>query len=283
MACTWKGAGTVGIPSLTTPDGSTDMSVFELNGTAAAFDGAAVHEFGHNLGLHHAAAWDCGDSPIVGLCQALYPNYDNLDTLGTESLKGHYSAAHTETAGWLEPGEIIETNAPGIYLLTPMSVAGGVKTLKVPIAGGLHYYVEYRQPIGHDKSVLEYLEAISGAGPALAQGAFIHLDQLYQSSSLTADTQLLDLSPGGDLDSQVDAIDSVLGIGQSFEDPDNGVYLHVLAATPDYLTVCLGASTCRNGQILPAASNWALAVFTLFLLILGTVGTRARATRESHA
>ena len=30
-SCEWKGAGTVGIPTLTTPDGEADLSVLELN------------------------------------------------------------------------------------------------------------------------------------------------------------------------------------------------------------------------------------------------------------
>jgi len=276
MNCTWKGAGTVGIPALVTPDGATEMSVFELNGVGAAFDGAAVHEFGHNLGLRHAAAWECGASPIIGLCAALYPNYDNLDTLGTESLKGHYSAPHKETAGWLEPGEIITTNTPGVYQLTPMSVAGGVKTLKIPIAGGYHYYVEYRQPLNHDASVLAYVQALSGGGPALAQGAIIHLDLLYQSTSLTADTQLLDLSPGQHADSQIDAADSALKVGQVFEDPDNGVYLQVLSATPQRLTVCLGESACAAPQIIPAASSWTVLILALLLLTAGSALARRR-------
>ncbi len=275
MVCTWKGAGTVGIPELDTPDGPTEMSVLELNGIIGVYDGAAMHEFGHNFGLLHAAAWECGDSPIVGLCEALYPNHDNLDTLGTDGLKGHFSAVHKETAGWFEAGEIIQTNAPGVYELTPMSIAGGVKALKIPIAGGLHYYVEYRQPRNHDRSVLEYLQALSGAGPGLAQGAVIHLDRLYMSSSLTADTQLLDLSPGQNADSQIDAADSVLGIGQVFEDPDNGVYVQVLSATPEHLTLCLGEAVCTAQQVIPAASSWTIAIFALLLLILGSVATRA--------
>ncbi len=253
----------------------TEMSVLELNGIIGVYDGAGVHEFGHNLGLAHAGAWECGDSPITGLCESLYPNHDNLDTLGTTGLKSHYSAPHKEKAGWLEVGEIIETTGPGVYELTPMSVPGGVKALKIPITGGLHYYVEYRQPINHDASAFDYIQQTFGIGPDAAQGAVIHTDRLFMSSSLTTDTQLLDLSPGGSFDSQIDAADSVLRSGQVFEDPGNGVYLQVVSVTPELLTVCLGESVCNIWEIVPAASTWGLSVFALLLLIVGSIGVRA--------
>jgi len=201
--------------------------------------------------------------------------------MGTEGLKSHYSAAHKETAGWLEPGEVILTSTPGAYELTPMSVPGGVKTLKIPIAGGLHYYVEYRQPINHDQSVLEYLETLSGAGPGSYDGAVIHTDLLYVSSNLTADTQLLDLSPAQSADSQIDFADAALKVGQAFEDPDNGVYLEVLSANPNSLTVCLGQEFCTAYKIVPATSSWTAGIFALLLLIGGTALTRDELVKES--
>lgn len=280
-SCNWKGAGTVGIATLPTPDGDADLSVLELNGVTAALDGAAPHEFGHNLGLRHAGAWECGASSLTGPCTSLYPNYDNFDTLGSYSLKGHYNAPHMEKAGWFVPGELVETTGPGVFELSPMSVPGGLKALKIPIAGGLHYYVEYRQPVGYDRGVLDFFEDSFGLGAATMQGAVIHTDLLYITSNIITGTQLIDLSPGGSTDSQVDAAQSVLWLGGTFDDPDNGVYLKVVGAGPDSLTVCLGESACEGLIVIPAASSWGL---LLFALVAATVGTLlvGRASAGSH-
>ncbi len=103
----------------------------------------------------------------------------------------------------------------------------------------------------------------------------IRTDFLSFWSALTTDTQLLDLSPGGSFDSQIDAADSALKLTGVFEDPGNGVYLQVVSVTPELLTVCLGESVCNIWEIVPAASTWGLSVFALSLLIVGSVGVRA--------
>lgn len=279
-SCDWKGAGTVGIATLPTPDGDTDLSVMELNGLTAALDGAAPHEFGHNLGLRHSGAWECGASSITGPCTSLYPNYDNLDPLGSDSLKGHYNAPHKEKAGWFEPGELVETTGPGVFELTPISMPGGLKALKIPIAGGLHYYVEYRQPVGYDRGVLDFFEDSFGLGAATMQGALIHTDFLFSTTKLITGTQLIDLSPGGSADSQVDAAQSVLRLGSTFEDPANDVYLKVISAGPDSLTVCLGEGACDGLQVVPAASTWGLLLFALVAATVGTLLVGRTSARE---
>jgi len=269
-SCTWKGAGTVGIPTLPTPDGNADLSVLELNGLTAALDGAAVHEFGHNLGLRHSGAWECGAVSIDALCTSNYPNHDNFDTLGTESLKGHLNAPHMDKSGWFEPAELVEAPGPGVYALSPMSVSGGVKALKIPIEGGLHYYVEYRQPFGYDGEVLDYLTSTFGVGGVAMEGAMVHTDFEFNTSNFVTGTQLIDLTPGQSADSQLDAAQSVLRLGDVFVDSDNGVNLKVISATPETLTVCLGESACSGLQVVPATSTWSLVVFGLLVLVVGS-------------
>jgi hypothetical protein len=218
------------------------------------------------------------------MCTSLYPEHDNLDTLGTSGLKGHFNALHKEKAGWFQPGELLETSGPGVFELTPMSVPGGLKALKIPIAGGLHYYVEYRQPRGYDRSVLDFFKDTFGFGLSTMNGAVIHTDLFFNTLSVITDTQLLDLTPGGSADTQRDAAHAVLRPGEVFEDAGNGVVIGVIAATSETLTLCLGEPACAGQQIVPAASTWGLVGFALAVLTVGSLlglPVRAKACRRA--
>ena len=144
-ACGWSGLGTVG----GNPSGAW------ING---GFQGGVVaHEVGHNFGLYHSHAMDCGTQVIGGSCSSIEYG-DTLDTMGSAVPPKHFNAAQKERLGWLNYGTsppITTVQADGVYTIDPLEPMGTApKALKVRTPGGDWYYIEYRQPIGFDASTV---------------------------------------------------------------------------------------------------------------------------------
>lgn len=108
-----------------------------------------IHEFGHGLGLRHAAAWRCpqGVGPDLtvlnqdGICDT--PTYgDKRDTMG-EGVIG-FSTAHREKLGWFEPGWSATVADRGEYTLKAKDLNGtGIKQIKVPLGDQGFYSIEF--------------------------------------------------------------------------------------------------------------------------------------------
>jgi hypothetical protein len=205
--CGFAGAGTIG--------GSPSQSWLNNH-----IDSLIVpHELGHNLGLYHSHARDCGSAIIGNSCSSIEYG-DVADVMGNGA--GHYNAFQKERLGWLTYGAsppIITVTASGIYTLDPYELYdSNTKALKIlksidPTTGlSTWYYVEYRQPLGFDSS-LPYL----GAGN-LTQGVTVHVgtDNTPNSSNL------LDMTPQS---YAYDFNDAALTVGQSFSDPSLGLTL----------------------------------------------------------
>ncbi|MHC4696439.1 MAG: metallopeptidase domain-containing protein [Planctomycetota bacterium] len=248
--CWWSGWGTIGMSSFSTDDGTVSMSCSRINGTQW-IAGVGIHEFGHNLGGEHANDWECGGSIIGPRCTSI--DYgDNFDVLGTQ---GHFNAFHMELIGWFDPGNVQETAADGVYTIEPIEMPGaGVKALKIPIADGEHYYVEYRRPLGYDVEVHNF--ALYYLGVDVYAGAMLHLDRFIPG---LADTQLLDTLPNSQpdplpvpgTDAQMwDSLYVVLTEGQTFEDVPNNISITTIVVAEDHLEVRLGplpsGSCCRT-------------------------------------
>ncbi len=209
-ACSWLGLGTLG--------GTTSQAW--LNGGSSA--GLVNHEMGHNLGLYHAHALDCGTSPIAPPCISMEYG-DGFDVMGASIGGAHYNAFHKEQLGWW-PDLIQTVQASGTYVIEPSETPAGVlpKALKIPRSSNMWYYVEYRQAIGFDSFL---------SNPTFANvrnGALIHLGEPADGNK----GYLLDMTP-----ETATWYDPALTVGKSFTDPVSGITLTTLSANSAGITV----------------------------------------------
>lgn len=201
--CGWSGMGTVG----GNPSRAWINGAFRLN--------TIGHELGHNFGLHHAQALECGKNTVGGTCYN-YSYGDTLDIMGTSN--GHFNAFNKEQLGWIKPSEqeVVTVTNSGSYSLEPYETApaGAAKGLRIKRgtdeASGqpLWYYIEYRQPIGFDS----FLEGQTG----ITDGVVFHAVTGDDLSSV----QLLDMTPDSE---NSDLIDAALVAGNTYEDIEAGI------------------------------------------------------------
>ncbi|EJB1797681.1 MULTISPECIES: Ig-like domain-containing protein [Vibrio] len=201
--CGWSGMGTVG----GNPSRAWINGAFRLN--------TIGHELGHNFGLHHAQALECGTNTVGGTCYN-YSYGDTLDIMGTSN--GHFNAFNKEQLGWIKPSEqeVITVTNSGTYSLEPYETApaGAAKGLRIKrgtdAASGqpLWYYIEYRQPIGFDS----FLEGQT----TITDGVVFHAVTGDDLSSV----QLLDMTPNS---VNSDLIDAALIAGNTYEDTEAGI------------------------------------------------------------
>lgn len=212
--CTGVGLGTVGgSPSEAWILGNPGLKVLS-------------HELGHNLGLHHARALDCGDA-VLGTSCAVFEYGDRIDTMGNVEA-GHYNAFHKDLLGWFDTGAapvVTEVRASGLYTLQPIELGGtGPGALAIPrpvdptTGEGDWYYLEYRRPIGFDAFLVDNAN-VSG-------GIVVHT-----GSPTNANSSLqLDMTPGSGLQNWSDWSDPALPVGASFRDPEAGVTITTVSA-----------------------------------------------------
>ena len=221
-ACTWWGMGTVGgNPSQAWINGDLELK-------------AVGHEMGHNFGLLHAHALDCGNSPIDPPCT--WTEYgDTLEIMG--NAPGHFNAFNKERLGWLGDASsppIATVQTSGAYRLEPLESApgGGVKALKIlkttdPTTGNrTWYYVEFRQGIGFDGF-------LSSGYSNVLNGVVIRIGSESDGNS----SYLLDMTPQTD-----DWTDPALDLGVSFADSASGISVKTISvsSTEASVTVTLG-------------------------------------------
>jgi len=223
-SCGWWGLGTVGgNPSHAWINGSLQLRV-------------VGHETGHNLGLFHSHALECGAVTIGTGCTSVEYG-DTIDIMGTST--GHYNAYQKEWLGWLGYGAsppIATADVGGAYSIDNYELPGSnpkaVKVLKStnPNTGYKDwYYVEHRQAVGFDASLASYTNAMSGV--VIHSGSESSPDSSY----------LLDMTPA-----TASWYDPALGVGQSFYDADAGVTISVLSAdnTGASVSITYGAPPC---------------------------------------
>lgn len=105
-------SGCAGGGSATT--GKTFPSRAYIDGTLSAR--VIAHEFGHNLGLSHAKALDCGDASVSNNCSAIEYG-DSYDVMGTPDM-GYINTYYKERMGWLNDAEspnILTATQDGLY------------------------------------------------------------------------------------------------------------------------------------------------------------------------
>jgi len=247
-ACGYSGMAQVGsFPSSTWINGSLTVST-------------VGHEMGHNLGLHHSHALDCGDTTLGSSCSAQEYG-DTLDIMGYSGTVGHFTSFHKERLGWLASGNIINVTSGGSFYLKPASTqTTGGKLLK--IANGLdssgapnYYYVEYRQPLGFDAQ-------LPNRGVIDTNNVFNGVAVRQASPSNGNSSYLLDMTAGSTF---VDMKDAALVGGRSFSGSGMTLSTQWTDASQALVTVDFGGGggstpTCtRNSPVVsvsPGQSTW---------------------------
>jgi len=131
--CGWSGLATLG--------GTQSW----INGSDWTWQAAYTHEFGHNLGMHHATA---GGSEYA----------DHSCTMGNPNLPPHLNGPHKVEMGWMNAGTVSSlSGGTQTYLLSALELSGSsTQIVQIPKTDtGGWYYVSYRAPLGLDATNLE--------------------------------------------------------------------------------------------------------------------------------
>ena len=112
--CVWWGFGSIGgVPGQVWVSGSLQQMV-------------AAHELGHNFGLYHSHALECGTVTMGGSCTSI--DYgDGFDVMGGGSGPTHFNAVQKDLLGWLDYGAsppITDVVASGTYTVDALESAG---------------------------------------------------------------------------------------------------------------------------------------------------------------
>ena len=87
------------------------------------------HEFGHNLGMRHAASLLCGSKAIDNYASCTFTEYgDPFDVMGNSWIFRHINSAHKAQLGWVSPQSV---SSSGIFSVKSLSVTAGPQSLKI--------------------------------------------------------------------------------------------------------------------------------------------------------
>jgi hypothetical protein len=217
-ACSWLGLGQVG--------GSTTHAW--INGKISTR--VVAHELGHNLGVYHARAMECGTTTLGSNCSTI--EYGNpADIMGVSGTVAHFNAFKKERMGWLNYGSsapLLTITGSGTYSIEPYAMVGsGIKGLKIlkstntTTGRRTFYYVEYRGGgYGFDSSL--------GKNSAMQNGVMITIGTEASGNSSYALDMTPETSPWSD---------APLPVGRTFSDPDADVNITPIAASSSGATV----------------------------------------------
>ncbi|WP_432471298.1 Ig-like domain-containing protein [Amphritea sp. HPY] len=221
-----------------------------------------AHELGHNLGLHHSHAKDCGDTTLGNSCSSQEYG-DTLDILGYSGTVGHFNAFQKERLGWLSSTELVNADASGSYTLSPYAQTGNTpKALKAlkstdPVTGNrTWYYIEYRQPVGFDSELVN--RGIVDTNNVF-NGVTVHIGTENEGNS----SYLLDMTPGSEF---IDMKDAALTVGNLFSDSSSNITIATDSANSSQAQVSLSggsAPVCTRANptisVTPGESPWVAA------------------------
>jgi hypothetical protein len=216
-ACGWAGVAPLGRPG---------RIAGELWVNADARCLVATHEFGHNLGLQHAARLRCGamsfvDAPNGACMDSEYG--DSSDVMGDGC--NHVNGYSKTYLSWMQGCNSVRVGASGTFTLFPTERAcNGVQVLLVPMPKDRryddttlrYYFLEMRAPIGLDGRLVPQVQIRVGANVVTTTGG--------------KRTFILDTKPA------TTAIDG-LKLGEMFQDPAGGVRWSVTALEANQATV----------------------------------------------
>ena len=196
------------------------------------------HEFGHNLGAHHAQSLvDCptpgGTVEVGGACKVGKID-DPSDTMGGGGRR-LYPASYQHFAGWLGDADVPEIRNAGTYRLAPLwGDAPGAKAYRMARTDGTTLWLEFRQPLsGFDDWK---------ADDPFVNGVIVRTVK-HGGNSLT--NTLVDTTPG----SAKGMKDAPLMPGHALHDTLSGKIVTVKSVGPDGAVI----EVKNDGLLLPLA------------------------------
>ncbi len=231
----------------------------------SGFSYVLAHEVGHGLGVLHANALYCSATTYYKNCEHMeYGNY--FDVMGTglygydddvETIGGHFNAYYKNYLGWFDASNVRTVTKTSRQSLTPLETATGTKILKIenPLAPTYPLYVEYRQPIGFDKSL-----------PPEAAG--LHINEVSYSAYGPGAARLLNANQATNPDFEKPA----LLPGQIFKENGRGIKIasSTIASSSVSFNVGINPPVCVYGkfgiegsEIQRVAGSW----FSMFFIL----------------
>ncbi|MCW5966508.1 MAG: hypothetical protein KIT83_20895, partial [Bryobacterales bacterium] len=137
--CGAAGFGQIGCIHQSTPQGFHTFSISWLFARNLAEPEpispplpTVIHEFGHNLGLHHARALNF-PGEVLGVNPATGTRIEYGDAYSTMGGEGDFSARHKALLGWLDSGDGVQSvSSSGVYTLSRLQSPGpGPRALRV--------------------------------------------------------------------------------------------------------------------------------------------------------
>ena len=251
-ACNYAGMGEIGVtPSNAWISGQPTLRVL-------------AHELGHNLGLYHAHALECGTSTLGESCNTITYG-DTLDVMGSAGTVAHFNAFQKTRLGWLE-SYITSVDTAGSYRLEPYATAPGTEAKALKIRKGTDpstgdetwYYVEYRQATGFDSFIADPDDLMDSNN--VLNGVVIHSTMPVGFGQTSA---LLDMTP--DSSTFYDWEDPALTVAESFSDTEAGITITTdwTDSSGAQVNVSFGPQDCvhANPDILltPTQGEWVAA------------------------
>ena len=135
------------------------------------------HEYGHNLGVHHASSLDCRNPAgqrvalsVNNLCGASEYG-DPYDVMGIGQTN-HMNNFHKGQLEWFAPGNMLTVTQPGTYSLAPMEQpSSGVQLIRVLRNAApfpYYFYLEYRQSFSIFDTFAPADPEVNGVGVRIA-------------------------------------------------------------------------------------------------------------------
>lgn len=197
--------------------------------------GISGHEFGHNVGFHHASSYGCAvGTNTTGTCTPSEYG-DGNDVMGSGSAR--HTNNYNKARFWLDPAQVTTVSQSGTFTLEPTETVGtGVKLLRIkrPFAVGTslitdgYYHLEFRTPIGFDS----YLGT-----SAQANSVFIRLVRDYTTGGASKTYSV-----------------ATVPVGQTFTDAEAGITVKTLSASASGATVEIGMTVAPCTRSNPTIS-----------------------------
>lgn len=234
--------------------GKTFPSRAYIDGTLSAK--IIAHEFGHNLGLSHAKALDCGDETIGSGCSMIEYG-DSYDVMGDPDM-GYINAYYKERLGWINDAtspKVLTAAQDGDYQIARYESQENQHNIALKIPRGVNpqtgnnqwFYVEYRQAEGYDeflasRSYLLYRGDVT-------EGVIIRLVEESVANSYML--HMKPESPYSQVYGRKDWKDTALPVGDTFTDPSSGLSINLTSVANGLASIYVSLSGMETGIVTP--------------------------------